>query len=154
MADTKIKQQIEQDIKAAMLAGDKFRVTTLRGLKSSILNVEVAEGSRDSGLSDDKVISLFSKESKKRQEAADLYKQAGNDDKAQQELDEKQIIAEYLPQQLSDSDLEKVVKEVMTQNSITDIKQMGQLIGLVKAKTGGTADGAAIARVVKEQLSK
>lgn len=73
-----LKQKIEQDIKTAMLAGDKTLVMTLRGLKSAILYIEVAQGIRDTGLPDAEVIDLLAKEAKKRQESADLYKQGGN----------------------------------------------------------------------------
>ncbi len=84
-----LKQQIDADLKTAMLAGDKVLVTTLRGLKSVILNVEVAEGSRETGLADDKIISLLQKEAKKRQESADLYLQGGSVERQQAELAEK-----------------------------------------------------------------
>lgn len=150
----KIKKQLEADIKSAMLAGEKTKVTTLRGLKSSILNAEVAEGSRDAGLSDEKIITVFSKEAKKRQEAADLYKQAGNNDKAQQELVEKQIIAEYLPKQLSEAEIQELVKKAASENNLNEPKQMGQLIAAVKQASRGAADGSIIARFAKEQLTR
>lgn len=150
----KIKQQLEDDIKTAMLAGDKLKVTTLRGLKSSILNAEVAENSRDTGLSDDKIINVFSKEAKKRQEAADLYTQAGSIDKAQAELDEKAIIGTYLPEQLSEAEVSSLIEQLAIENEITQPQQMGQLIGLVKTKSQGAVDGASVAKLVKEYLTK
>ena len=137
-----------------MLAGEKNKVTTLRGLKSSILNAEVAEGSREAGLSDEKIISVFSKEAKKRQEAADLYTQAGNNEKAQQELVEKQIIAGYLPKQMSEAEIQELVTKAANENNLTEPKQMGQLIAAVKQESKGAADGSVIARFAKEQLSK
>jgi uncharacterized protein YqeY len=72
------KQQIDADLKTAMLAGDKTLVTTLRGLKSAILYVEVAENAREKGLPEDAVVAILQKEAKKRQESADLYLQGGN----------------------------------------------------------------------------
>ena len=81
-----IKATIEADIKTAMLAGEKERVTTLRGLKSSILYAEVAAGKRDEGLDEQTVTSLMQKEAKKRQESADLYIQGGNKERAESEL--------------------------------------------------------------------
>lgn len=150
----KIKKQLEADLKTAMLAGEKIKVTTLRGLKSSILNAEVAEGSREAGLSDEKIISVFSKEAKKRQEAADLYTQAGNNEKAQQELVEKQIIAGYLPKQMSEAEIQELVTKAANENNLTEPKQMGQLIAAVKQESKGAADGSVIARFAKEQLSK
>src|SRR5207302_1072349 len=76
-----VKQQIDQDLKAAMLSGDKTLATTLRGLKSSILNAEIAGGKRETGLSDDETVQVLSKEAKKRQESADLYVQGGNSER-------------------------------------------------------------------------
>jgi len=147
-----IKQQIDKDLKRAMLAGDKTLTTTLRGLKSAILNVEIAKGSRDSGLSDDDIIDILAKESKKRQESADLYKQGGNQERADAELQEKQVIEKYLPEQLSEDELIKVVDEVMANTDAKTMQQMGQVIGAVKQKVGAAADGAVIARLVKEKL--
>jgi uncharacterized protein len=148
-----LKQQIEQDIKTAMLAGDKTLVTTLRGLKSAILYIEVAQGIRDSGLPDAEVINLFAKEAKKRQESADLYKQGGNLERAEAELAEKKIIEQYLPQQLGDDELQAIIEEVISDMGEVTPAQMGQIIGAVKAKTAGSADGAKIASMVKERIN-
>lgn len=148
-----IKEQIDIDLKAAMLGGHKVLVTTLRGLKSAILYVEVAKGSRDVGLSDAEVIDVLTKEAKKRQESADLYKQGGNFEKEAAELEEKAVIARYLPAQLSTEAVQAVIDEVVSGMGDVTIQQMGQVIGAVKAKTGATADGAEIARLVKEKLS-
>src|SRR6185369_11783185 len=97
-----LKVRIDQDLKTALLAGDKTLATTLRGLKSAILYVEVAKGVRDEGLSDEEIVTLLAKEAKKRQESADLYVQGGSQERADAELAEKKAIEVYLPQQLSD----------------------------------------------------
>ncbi len=148
-----LKLRIEQDIKTAMLAGDKVLVMTLRGLKSAILYVEVAEGLRDQGLSDDAVTTVLQKEAKKRQESADLYKQGGNSEKQTAELTEKKVIEQYLPEQLTEEDIIKIVDEVITAINAKGMQAMGQVIGAVKQKTGASADGSVIARLVKERLS-
>ena len=147
-----LKQRLEQDIKSALLGGDKDRATTLRGLKSAILYVEVEKGIRDTGLDDDQIVVLFAKEAKKRQESADLYRQGGNEPSALAELHEKTIIEEYLPQQLSDNELIAVVDGVVGQFPDPTPQQMGQIIGQVKKQTEGQADGARIAQLVKERL--
>ena len=77
-----MKQRLQDDVKAAMLAGDSLRLETLRGLKSVILYAEVAAGKREEGLTDDEILALFSKEAKKRQESAELYIQGGAQEKA------------------------------------------------------------------------
>jgi uncharacterized protein len=147
-----IKQQLEQDLKTALLAGNKDRVTTLRGLKSVILYAEVAQGVRDTGLEDEAILTLFAKEAKKRQESADLYVQGGNQEKADAEIAEKQIIEEYLPKQLTDEELFVIVDQVLAGFESPTPQLMGQIIGQVKQKTEGRADGARIAKAVKERL--
>lgn len=148
-----IKQKIDQDLKVAMLAGDKFKVSALRGLKSSILYAEVAAGNREEGLPEPEIVNVLGKEAKKRQESADLYSQGGNQEKAEAELKEKNIIEQYLPEQISDEDLELLVDDVINTLGAPTIQQMGQVISGVKAKAGATADGARIAQLVKEKLS-
>jgi uncharacterized protein YqeY len=148
-----VKQQIDADLKTAMLAGDKTLVMTLRGLKSAILYVEVAENARDQGLAEDKVITVLQKEAKKRLESADLYKQGGNAEKQQAEMNEKKVIEKYLPQQLSEDEIGKIIDEVITSTGASGLQAMGQVIGAVKVKTGASADGAVIARLTKEKLT-
>ncbi len=147
-----LKQQIEQDLKTALLAGDKERATTLRGLKSVILYEEVAKGLREKGLSDEAIVVLFAKETKKRQESADLYAQGGNAEKQAAELREKAIIESYLPRQLNDSELLAIVDEVIEKSKASSTQALGLVIAAVKQKTAGSADGATIARLVKERL--
>lgn len=147
-----LEQTIEQDIKAAMLAGDSSKVTILRGLKSAILNAKVAEGKRDSGMTDEEVLPILAKEAKKRQESADIYAQAGDQTRADQELAEKALIETYLPAQLSEAELAEVVDNVISDLSVNGPLQMGQVIGEVKKRTQGSADGALIAQLVKHKL--
>jgi uncharacterized protein len=147
-----LKRRIEQDLKDAMLGGDKQRVSTLRILKSAILYVEVAKGSRETGLTDPEVVDILLKESKKRQEAADLYQKAAENERAEAELTEKAIIDTYLPKQLSDEELERIIKEVIESTGSTSIQQMGQVIAEVKKRVGGSAAGARVALIVKEGL--
>jgi uncharacterized protein YqeY len=149
-----LKARIDQDLKVALLAGDKVLATTLRGLKSVILYAEVAKGVRDTGISDEEITALFSKEAKKRQESADLYKQGGNEEKATAELTEKAVIEQYLPKQLSDEELQQLVDAAVAEVGADGPSAMGQVIGAVKQKTAGQADGGRIAQLVKERLSK
>lgn len=148
-----IKEQIEADLKTAMLAGDKVLTTTLRGLKSAILNVEVAENKRDTGLTDDVVTSILGKEAKKRQESADMYTQGNSPEKAAAETLEKQVIEKYLPTQMDDEALKNLVEAAITETGAAGMQDMGKVIGLVKARAGSTADGGRIAGMVKERLS-
>ncbi|HKU18321.1 MAG TPA: GatB/YqeY domain-containing protein [Candidatus Saccharimonadales bacterium] len=147
-----LKQQIDQDLKKALLAGNTSLATTLRGLKSVILYAEVAAGSRDTGLADEAIIALLGKEAKKRQESADLYTKGGRPERAEAELAEKRVIEAYLPQQLSDDELKQLVDEVATELGATTPQAMGQVIAKVKEKSNGAADGSRIAQAVKERL--
>ncbi len=149
-----LKQQIDADLKVAMLARDKVLTTTLRGLKSAILYAEVAQGNRDPGLDDEAIVQLFTKESKKRQESADLYIQGDNQERADAEMAEKQVISKYLPAQMSDQELEQIVDEVLAGLDIGDASAMGKAIGAVKQKVGAAADGARIANAVKGRITQ
>lgn len=145
-----LKERLTENIKTAMLAGDKPRVEVLRGLKAAILNEEVAKGVRDAGLSDDQIQQVFAREVKKRIEAADLYAKAGRQELADKENYQKGIIEEFLPQQLSDDELAEVVTAAIAE--LGDGAHMGQVIGAVKAKVGQSADGARIAAAVKQKV--
>ena len=149
-----MQEQIDKDLKEALLAGDKPKAETLRGLKSALLNEAIAQGARDSGLSDEQIQKILAKESKKRQEAADLYKQGGSDDRASAELAEKAIIDAYLPEQLSEDQVAKIVDEEVAKAGSPTMQDMGRIIGAVRAQTGGQADGGLIAKLVKEKLSQ
>lgn len=146
------KDRIDRDLKTALLAGDKARVLVLRGLKSAILYVEVAEHARDSGLPEADVLVVLSKEAKKRQESADLYRQGGNLERANAELTEKAIIEEYLPKQLSEAEVSVLIDEVVAANGPVSKETMGATISAVKQKSQGASDGAVIARLVKERM--
>jgi uncharacterized protein YqeY len=150
-----LEDRLSQDLKAAMLAGQQQRVMTLRGLKSSLLYAKVANKSaRDEAMPDEAVIALLARESKKRQESADLYRQGGSQDKADAELQEKAIIDAYLPAQLTDEEIVALIDTAIAAVGATGTAQMGQVIGKVKQQAGATADGAVIARLVKEKLSE
>lgn len=148
-----IQQRINDDLKAAMLSGDSFTVSVLRGIKSAILYAEVAEGKRETGLGEEAILQLLSKEAKKRQESADLYVQGHDQERADKELKEKAIIEGYLPQQLSETELQAIIDEAIKTIGASTPQDMGKVIGSVKAKVGATADGAVIAKLVKERLS-
>lgn len=146
-----LKATFETDIKAALLSGNKAKAEVIKSLKSAILYEEVALKVRDTGLTDEQIMTVLARESKKRAESAELYNKAGDKQRADVELAEKAIIDEYLPKQIDDSELEKVVQEAIDQ--IGSGAQMGQVIGAVRAKVGQGADGGRIAAMVKSKLS-
>jgi uncharacterized protein YqeY len=149
-----LKQRIDADLKSAMLGGDKTLVTTLRTLKSVILYAELASGEREQGLSDKDIITLLRKESKKRQESAELFAQGGNQTKADDELQELKVIEAYLPAQLSDEALTGLVDQAFSDVNDNSPQAMGKLIARVKELSGGAVDGGRIAMAVKQRLAK
>lgn len=148
-----LKQRIENDIKAALLGGDRFAVETLRGLKAAILNVEVAENKRDTGLDDAVIEQIVAKEVKKRHESATLYADNGRPESAESERKEAEILSVYLPVQLDEDELKQVIASKVNELGASGMQGMGQVIGAVKAQVGNTADGATVARLVKEALN-
>lgn len=150
-----IKDKVATDLKAAMLSGDKRLVEVLRGIKSSILNAEIAGGSRDAGLSEDEVIKVLQKESKRRTDAIELYTKAGETERADNESYEKQVIDGYLPEQMSEADLNELIESAIAELGVEpNMQAMGKVIGSVKAKAGGAADGVLIAKLVQQKLNK
>lgn len=149
-----LEQQIEQDLKTALLGGDRLKADTLRSIKSALLYAKVEKGKRESGLGKEEEMAVLSKESKKRQESADLYQKGNNEDRAQAELAEKAVIDHYLPEQMSEDEIKKLVNETIAEQGATEMSAMGRVIAAVKEKSSGAADGATVAKIVKESLSQ
>lgn len=147
-----LTDRINADLKEAMLARDEFVTMTLRGLKAAILNEEVAKGARDTGLGDEAIEQLIARESKKRDEAAKLFEQGGNQASADKERAEKELLSKYLPQQMSEDEIKVLVAETIAELKPEGMKDMGRVIGAVKARAGNAADGAMIAQLVKDSL--
>ena len=147
-----LKAQLDNDLKAALLGGDRFRAEVLRGLKAVILNEEVSQGKRDEGLDDATIETLIAKEVKKRADSATQYEAAGRPELVEAEKAESKVLEEYLPQQASEDDIKKVIDETITAMGVSGPQAMGQVIGAVKGKLGNTADGGTIARLVKQAL--
>jgi uncharacterized protein len=147
-----LKAQLDNDLKAALLGGDRFVADTLRGLKAVILNEEVAQGKRDEGLDDETVEKLVAREVKKRNESALTYDEAQRTDLAEAERAEADILSRYLPAQASEADIQKAVQRAIETLGVSGPAAMGQLIGAVKKELGNTADGAVVAKFVKDAL--
>lgn len=148
-----LQQRIADEMKAALLGGDRFRVQVLRGLRAAILNEQVATGQREAGLDDAAVEKLVAREVKKRLESAELYRANGRAELAEPEEQEAAILQEFLPRQLTSDEVQALVDEVISTMDGVSMQQMGQVIGAVKAKAGSAADGALVARIVKQTLA-
>ncbi len=145
-----ITDSITQKIGEALKAHDEIRLSTLR-LLSSALNYEFI--AKQHKLSEDEELIVVRKEAKKRKEAIEAYEKAGYKDRADKEAKELAILQEYLPPEISEDEIAKLVGEAIKETGAASIKDIGKVIGLVKTKTKGAADGAVIANMVRSKLS-
>lgn len=149
-----LKARITDEMKAALLGGNRFRGDVLRNVKAAILNEEVSLGKRDEGLNDTEVEKVLAREVKKRVESAELYRSNGRAELAEPEEQEAEILREFLPEQLSEAEVVTIVEDVVASMNDVSMQKMGQVIGVVKQKVGNAADGALVAKIVKEKLTK
>ncbi|MDB5183522.1 MAG: putative GatB/YqeY [Candidatus Saccharibacteria bacterium] len=147
-----LKDTIQDDTKAALLGGDRFVGDTLRNLKAAILDEEVKQNKRDEGLSDSEIEKVIAREVKKRNESMAIYDQNGRPELAEVERKESEVLARYLPEQVGEDKIREIVTAKVTELGASGPQAMGQVIGAVKQQLGNTADGALIARIVKETL--
>lgn len=141
--------QIQNDLKGAMRTKDVLRVSTLRLLLSE-LNYARIDKSDD--LTAAESIVVVQREMKKRKEAAEGFRLGGREDQAKKEEAEAVILTDYLPVQLTDEDLEKIIDEVLTQTGAVGVSDMGKVIGIVMGKIVGQAEGSRVSMLVKEKL--
>lgn len=147
-----LKERLQGDLTAAMKQRDDVRRGTLRMALAAIRNEEVAgDAARD--LTGDEVLAVLGREAKRRREAAEAYEQAGRSELAQRERAELEVIEAYLPAQLDDAELAAIVSDAIAETGATTPKQMGEVMRAALAKTGGRADGARVAALVRSQLS-
>jgi uncharacterized protein YqeY len=147
-----MKDEIQKKLKEAMLARDSFLKDVLAGLKSAITYEEVAKGKKEQGLTDDEILAVIAREVKKRDDTIEIYVAAGNKDLAEKEAAEREILQTFLPEQLSEQELTELIERIITTTGATDIKDMGRVIGAVKAEAGARADGSIVARLVRARL--
>lgn len=143
--------QISNDIKTAMLARDKVRLETLRGIKKEFIEAKTSKGS-DGELSDDTAMTILVKMVKQRKESARIYIEQKREDLAEGEVAEAKIIEEYLPKQMSEEELTEALKAIITEVGATSAKDMGKVMGLATKQLAGKAEGRAISSKVKELL--
>lgn len=145
-----LQEQLMEDMKAAMKSGDKPTVETLRLIRSQVKNVAISKGE---DLSDDDVISVLTKEAKKRKESIELYKKGGRDELAESEEKELGIIQSYLPEAISEEELSQIVQSAIEESGAESMKEMGKVMGFVMPQVKGRADGKAVREMVKQKLS-
>lgn len=143
---------ISADIKSAMLAKEKVRLETLRGIKKEFLEAKTAKGG-DGTLSDDAALKILAKMSKQRRETAVIYAEQKRQDLADNELAEAAVIEEYLPQPLTEDELVSKLREIIAQVGATSAKEMGKVMGVASKALAGRADGKVISAKVRELLA-
>lgn len=142
--------KIQNDLKKAQLARDEVTVSTLRLLLSEVKNAEIAKGQ---DLADSDIINIVQREIKKRKEAAEGFRKGSREEQAQKEEAEAKVLEQYLPVQLSDEELTKIVEEHIKEVGASSLQDMGRVIGLVMSQVAGKADGGRVSALVKEKLS-
>jgi uncharacterized protein YqeY len=146
-----LTEQINADIKTAMLAKEKEKLTALRDIKSKIM-LEATSGSGE--VTDANVLKIVMKLHKQRMETHTLYKEQAREDLAEVELFEAKIIEAYLPQMLTEDEIRAEVKAAIIQTGASGPQDMGKVMGILSSKLAGKADGKIISTLVKEELSK
>ncbi|MET9023838.1 GatB/YqeY domain-containing protein [Actinopolymorpha sp. NPDC004070] len=146
-----LKDRLRTDLTAAMKARDSLRASTLRMTLTEVTNAEVA-GTSARELSDAEVLEVLDREAKKRREAADAFEQAGRGELAGKERAEGEIIAEYLPAQLSDEELSAIVGSAVDEVGASGMKDMGKVMKLVQPQVKGRAEGGRVAAAVRSRL--
>ncbi|WP_405018312.1 GatB/YqeY domain-containing protein [Kitasatospora sp. NBC_00070] len=148
---TTLKQQLQEDLTAAIRSRDELASSTIR-LTLSAVTAEEKAGKTERTLSDDEVLKVIAREAKKRREAAEAFDVAGRTDSAAQERAEGELLARYLPKQLGDEELTAIVAEAVAASGATGPQGMGAVMKLVKPKVDGLAEGGRVAAAVKAAL--
>ena len=145
-----VKQQLMADLKVAMKDGDSIRRDTIRALRSAIRNVEIDTGH---DVSDDEALAVLAKQAKQRRDSIEQFQQAGRTDLVQEEQQQLDIIETYLPQQLTDAEIEARARTTIAELGVADMTGMGKVMGRLSQEMKGVADGKRISNIVRSLLS-
>jgi uncharacterized protein YqeY len=142
--------QLQDDMKQAMKSRDELKLSTIRMLRSAISYAKIEKGSE---LTEEDVINVLLRAAKQRRESVEGAEKAGRTDIAQREGAELQVIQDYLPAQLSESEIEKIVRDAISKVGAVDMKDRGKLMGAVMQEVRGKADGKLVGQIVEKALS-
>ena len=145
-----LKERLMEDLKNAMKEKNEIKKNTVTMIKAAILQIEK---DKQIQLDDNQILDIISKEAKKRKDALVEFEKSGRQDLIDQTNEELKVIKEYLPEELSTEELEKIIEETIKEVNAVDMKDMGKVMQAVKAKTTGRADGKTINEIVKKKLS-
>lgn len=144
--------QISNDIKEAMKARDKVRLEALRNIKKVFIEAKTAPGANDT-LEDAQALKILQKLAKQGHDSADLYTSQNRPDLAEEEMAQVNVIESYLPKQMSEEEIEALVKEIIAQTGAQSMKEMGKVMGIASKQLAGKADGKKISEIVKKLLA-
>ena len=147
-----LKETLKSDLTEAIRSSDKVVSSTIRMVLTAITNEEVS-GKEARVLSDEEIITVLSREAKKRREAAEEFAKAGRTDRAADEKAEGEVIAKYLPAQLSEDDIKELIADAVASTGAAGPADMGKVMGVIKPKIAGKADGALVSSLVKAALA-
>ena len=147
-----LKERLHSDLTEAIRSRDELRYGTIRMVLTAITNEEVS-GKSARVLSDAEIITVLSREAKKRREAADAFKDASRADRAEQETKEGRVITEYLPEQLSQEDITKIIADAIAETGASGPAGMGLVMKAIQPKVAGKADGGLVSGLVKAALT-
>jgi len=147
-----LKDKLKADLTESIRSRDELKSSTIRMILTSITNEEVS-GKEARTLTEAEIITVLSREAKKRREAAEAFDQGGAKDRAERERAEGDVVALYLPAQLSDTDLANLIKEAIASTGASGPQGMGQVMKFLQPKVAGRVDGARVSAAVKEALS-
>ena len=154
MSDTTLKDRIAADLKDAMRARDDVRRRTLRSIRSALMKKEIDEREGGEGsLTEQQELSVLQKEAKQRRESLEQFEAAGREDLAQKEREELAVIEEYLPKQLSESEIREEIQTIIDDVGATSMADMGAVMGRAMGALRGRVDGNRVREVVEELLS-
>lgn len=145
-----LMQQITDDMKVAMKARDKIKLSTIRMLRAALKDKEIELGN---DLSEADVVAVVGKMIKQRKDAANQYVEAGRDDLAAKELEENAVIEIYMPEQLAEEEVAKIVSQAISESGAEGMRDMGKVMGIIRPKLQGKADMGIVSALVKQQLS-
>lgn len=149
-----LKDQIGEDIKAAMKSKDKIRLETVRSIKKLILEKEVSvRPAGQESLTEEQEMEILVQLAKQRRDSIEQYRQAKREDLASQEAQELAIIEEYLPQQMSDEEVSAIIDQIIAQAGATTAKDMGKVMGPAMQQLKGKTDGKKVQEMVKAKLN-
>jgi len=147
-----LQEKVMEAMKTAMKAKDTQSLEALRAVKSALLLAQTETGSKVD-LSETEEIKLLQKQVKQRKDSAAIYREQGREDLAEPELAQAQVIEQFLPAQLTEAEVSKIVDEIIIETGASSMADMGRVMGLASAKLAGKADGKTISTVVKSRLS-